>query len=74
MKCVARIAPTPIMMSASLREIPRNGRRRSRKANGARIRDASASRYRAIVMNGDVLQEMKIAEKETLTTARAIAA
>jgi len=26
------------------------------------------------VMNGDVLQEMKIAEKETLTTARAIAA
>src|SRR5437870_8114741 len=62
------------MTSASFRRIRRSGRRRARKANGARIRDASASRYRAIVMSGEVLQEMKIAEKETLTTARAIAA
>jgi len=36
--------------------------------------EASARRYRAIVTNGDVDQEMKIAENDTETTARAIAA
>jgi len=36
------------------------------------MRDARASRYRAIVMNGDLDQEMKIAAVDTDTTARAI--
>ncbi len=73
-KWVARIAPTPIIRRTSRRGMPTSGRRRSRRTIGARIAEAIASRYSAIVTNGDVDQEMKIAENETETTARAIAA
>jgi len=70
----ARITPTPAMRASSLREMVWSGLRGSSRANGARIRDASARRYRAIVMKGEVDHEMKIAENDTDTTARAIPA
>src|SRR5438445_664605 len=72
-KWVARIAPTPIMPSTSLRESA-NTEARFAKTNGTRIRDARPRRYRAIVMKGDVDQEMKMAEKDTDKTASAITA
>src|SRR5436309_2161508 len=72
-KWVARIAPTAIMPSNSLR-VRASRTPRFTRAKGTRIREARARRYRAIVMNGDVDQEMKMAENETDTTARAIAA
>src|SRR5438309_12064519 len=72
-KWVARIAPTPIMPSISLR-VSASREARFARTNGTRIRDARPRRYRAIVMKGDVDQEMKMAEKDTDTTASAIAA
>src|SRR5207247_10073683 len=72
-KWVARIAPTPIMPSTSFR-VSASREARFARTNGTRIRDARPSRYRAIVMKGDVDQEMKMAEKDTDTTARAVAA
>ena len=47
-KCVARIAPTPAIRSASRREVARS-RARSRTTNGRRIAVANARRYSAIV-------------------------
>src|SRR5467141_5297729 len=66
-KWVARIAPTPITPNTSFRESASTAARFTR-TNGTRIREARASRYSAIVMNGDEDQEMKMAEKETDTT------
>ena len=72
-KCVARIAPTAIIPRISFQESA-NRTPRFQRTNGKRSSDARARRYSAIVMNGEPDHEMKMAEKETETTARAIAA